>query len=163
LDGLFPILTLGADHKLIANCRRRGARQIGTLPDQSDSLGTSVHPPLKPPSINIHDGCDLKPPSIYIQGGRVSFVYLSTTPSLVMIPYLLLVSLATAVRGVTVTQQWELAANNIAPDGFKRSASLVNGVFPGPLLSASKGDDIQVNLTNSLFDPNMRRSTSIVR
>lgn len=76
-----------------------------------------------------------------------------------------ILSLATAavVSGATVSQTWSLAAHNIEPDGFTRSAELVNGVFPGPLLTANKGDKITVDVTNNLLDPTMRRSTSIVR
>lgn len=49
----------------------------------------------------------------------------------------------------------------IAPDGFYRSASVANGQFPGPLLSANKGDTMQVTVNNQLSDSRMRRSTSI--
>ena len=61
-----------------------------------------------------------------------------------------------------ITKHWTIAATTIAPDGFKRSASLVNGMFPGPVLTANKGDSITVNVHNRLADPTMRRSTSIV-
>ena len=71
-------------------------------------------------------------------------------------------SVAAIVSGATVSQKWSLTAENIAPDGFTRSAELVNGVFPGPLLTANKGDTVTVEVTNSLFDSTMRRSTSIV-
>lgn len=70
---------------------------------------------------------------------------------------------ATVVCGATVSETWSLTAQKIAPDGFTRSAELVNGLFPGPLLTANKGDTIMVNVTNNLLDPTMRRSTSIVR
>ncbi|KAF8490605.1 laccase 17 [Gautieria morchelliformis] len=66
-----------------------------------------------------------------------------------------------AVHGASVVQDWSLAATNISPDGFTRSAALVNGQFPGPLLTANKGDSITVNIHNNLADPTMRRSTSI--
>lgn len=49
----------------------------------------------------------------------------------------------------------------IAPDGFYRSTSVANGQFPGPLLSANKGDTMQVTVNNQLSDSRMRRSTSI--
>lgn len=68
-----------------------------------------------------------------------------------------------AVHGATVSQEWSLTAKAISPDGFTRSAEVVNGVFPGPLLTANKGDSIVVNVQNNLLDPSMRRSTSIVR
>ncbi|KAF8522544.1 laccase 17 [Gautieria morchelliformis] len=64
-------------------------------------------------------------------------------------------------HGATVSQQWSLTADSIAPDGFTRSAELINGIFPGPLVTANKGDSITINVTNSLFDSTMRRSTSI--
>ncbi|KAF8515454.1 Cupredoxin [Gautieria morchelliformis] len=49
----------------------------------------------------------------------------------------------------------------VAPDGFQRSAVTVNGNTPGPVLIASKGDKMIVNVTNSLSDPFMRRSTTV--
>ena len=76
--------------------------------------------------------------------------------------FLSLLFAAAAVHGGFVTHNWELTAKGISPDGFQRNAEVVNGVFPGPLLSANKGDVIRVNVKNSLFDPTMRRSTSIV-
>ena len=38
----------------------------------------------------------------------------------------------------------------VSPDGFERYAVTVNGVTPGPVLIASKGDTMIVNVTNSL-------------
>ncbi|KAG1762759.1 laccase [Suillus occidentalis] len=49
----------------------------------------------------------------------------------------------------------------IAPDGFERSATLVDGVFPGPLISAQKGDDFAIEVVNELQDESMLLSTSI--
>ncbi|KAG8736454.1 hypothetical protein FRC10_009310 [Ceratobasidium sp. 414] len=49
----------------------------------------------------------------------------------------------------------------ISPDGFTRTASLVNGEFPGPVLFANKGDILRNTVVNQLTDPTMRRSTSI--
>ena len=75
---------------------------------------------------------------------------------------ILTLAIAAAARGEYITKEWTLAANKIAPDGFTRSAALVNGQFPGPLLKATKGDSITVNVHNRLADPTMRRSTSVV-
>lgn len=61
-----------------------------------------------------------------------------------------------------VSYNLNLAAKTISPDGFIRSAALVNGQFPAPLLKASKGDSVSINVMNNLADPTMRRSTSIV-
>ncbi|KAG1825344.1 laccase [Suillus variegatus] len=50
----------------------------------------------------------------------------------------------------------------IAPDGFERSATLVDGVFPGPLIAAQKGDDFAIEVVNELQDESMFMSTSVV-
>lgn len=78
------------------------------------------------------------------------------------LPFALL-SLAGLSEAAAATHQWTLASKDIAPDGFTRSAALVNGQYPGPLLSFNKGDTAYVNVNNRLSDPTMRRSTSIVR
>ncbi|KAF5372707.1 hypothetical protein D9615_009881 [Tricholomella constricta] len=49
----------------------------------------------------------------------------------------------------------------VAPDGFNRSAVLVNGQFPSPLLSGKKGSTFRFNVENALTDPTMQRGTSI--
>ncbi|KAF8608186.1 laccase 16 [Ceratobasidium sp. AG-I] len=49
----------------------------------------------------------------------------------------------------------------ISPDGFSRSASLVNGLFPGTVIFANKGDILRNTVVNQLTDPTMRRSTTI--
>ncbi|TFK35101.1 Cu-oxidase-domain-containing protein [Crucibulum laeve] len=50
---------------------------------------------------------------------------------------------------------------DLAPDGFKRSTVVVNGTYPAPLITATKGDTLQVTVNNQLSDPTMRRSTTI--
>lgn len=75
---------------------------------------------------------------------------------------ILTLAIVSVSHGASVTQEWSIAASDIAPDGFTRSASLVNDKFPGPLLTANKGDTITVNVNNNLTDSTMRRSTSIV-
>ncbi|KAJ7742790.1 Cupredoxin [Mycena metata] len=50
---------------------------------------------------------------------------------------------------------------NVAPDGFVRSAVTANGTFPGPVITATKGQTLRVTVNNKLTDPTMRRSTSI--
>ncbi|KAG2346682.1 laccase [Suillus weaverae] len=49
----------------------------------------------------------------------------------------------------------------IAPDGFERSATLVNGIFPGPLITAQKGDNFAIEVVNELEDETMFKSTSV--
>ncbi|GLB38080.1 putative multicopper oxidase family protein [Lyophyllum shimeji] len=49
----------------------------------------------------------------------------------------------------------------IAPDGFNRSAVLVNGQHPAPLLTGKKGMKFRFNVENALTDPTMQRATSV--
>ena len=76
---------------------------------------------------------------------------------------IVILSLTAAASGAQVVENWIVSALDIAPDGFVRNAALVNGIFPGPLMTANKGDQVTVNLFNQLADPAMRRSTSMVR
>jgi FtsP/CotA-like multicopper oxidase with cupredoxin domain len=47
--------------------------------------------------------------------------------------------------------------------GVGRSNLLaVNNRFPGPLITANKGDTLKITVNNKLTDPTMRRSTTIV-
>ncbi|KAI0288660.1 laccase [Multifurca ochricompacta] len=54
-----------------------------------------------------------------------------------------------------------IAISEISPDGFLRSAVLVDGVFPGPLIKANKRDDFAINVFNQLTDNSMDLVTSI--
>ncbi|KIJ21194.1 laccase [Paxillus involutus ATCC 200175] len=49
----------------------------------------------------------------------------------------------------------------IAPDGFSRSATLANGVYPGPLIRAQKNDQFVIQVFNELTDETMPLDTSI--
>ncbi|KIK78247.1 laccase [Paxillus rubicundulus Ve08.2h10] len=49
----------------------------------------------------------------------------------------------------------------IAPDGFRRSATLANGVYPGPLIRAQKNDQFVIQVFNRLTDDTMPLDTSI--
>jgi len=51
--------------------------------------------------------------------------------------------------------------SRLAPDGFQRSTVVANGQFPGPVITANKGDTLRVTVNNLLVDPTMRRSTSM--
>ncbi|KAJ7915080.1 laccase 1 [Mycena leptocephala] len=48
-----------------------------------------------------------------------------------------------------------IANKQIAPDGFRRSSVLANGVFPGPLITANKGASFSLDVVNQLTDPTM--------
>lgn len=43
-----------------------------------------------------------------------------------------------------------IADRFVAPDGFPRSAVTVNGLTPGPLISAETGDRLLIKVTNHL-------------
>ncbi|KIK91567.1 laccase [Paxillus rubicundulus Ve08.2h10] len=49
----------------------------------------------------------------------------------------------------------------VAPDGFNRSATLVNGVYPGPLIQAQKNDRFVLQVFNELTDDTMPLETSV--
>jgi iron transport multicopper oxidase len=49
----------------------------------------------------------------------------------------------------------------VAPDGFPRSAALINGVYPAPLIQAQKEDHFAIRVFNELTDATMPLETSI--
>ncbi|KAK7450141.1 laccase, multicopper oxidase, benzenediol:oxygen oxidorectuctase [Stygiomarasmius scandens] len=49
----------------------------------------------------------------------------------------------------------------VSPDGFSRSAALVEGQVTGPLLVANRGETFQLNVINELEDNTMLQSTAI--
>ncbi|KIJ21226.1 laccase [Paxillus involutus ATCC 200175] len=61
------------------------------------------------------------------------------------------------------TRKTDLVISNavIAPDGFSRNAIVVNGIEPGALITANKGDRLEINLKNQLTDESMNKSTSV--
>lgn len=73
----------------------------------------------------------------------------------------LLLTAAALVQSKTVEYTFDLAHGPVAPDGFKRSAVTINGITPGPVLKANKGDDFMVYVNNGLSDHSMRLSTTI--
>nr|AYR00606.1 laccase H [Lenzites betulinus] len=50
---------------------------------------------------------------------------------------------------------------DITPDGFTRAAVVVNGVFPGPLITGNKGDNFQLNVIDALTNATMLKTTTI--
>ncbi|KAJ7166988.1 laccase [Mycena filopes] len=73
----------------------------------------------------------------------------------------LLSLIASASASVGPTADITLVNAVVAPDGFSRSAVLANGVVPGPLIIANKGDQFNLNVINSLTDTSMLLSSSI--
>nr|GAT59722.1 laccase [Mycena chlorophos] len=58
-------------------------------------------------------------------------------------------------------QNLVVANKEVSFDGFPRSAVLAGGTFPGPPITANKGDTLLVNVQDQLSDPTFFRSTSI--
>ncbi|EIW74506.1 laccase [Coniophora puteana RWD-64-598 SS2] len=54
-----------------------------------------------------------------------------------------------------------ISDRQISPDGFPRLATVVNGITPGPLIMAKKGDDFRVTVENELDDPSLAEATSV--
>ncbi|KAF9459177.1 laccase 1 [Collybia nuda] len=54
-----------------------------------------------------------------------------------------------------------IANKHIMPDGYKRSAVLAGGTFPGPLIRGVKGDTFKINVKNALTDPDTLLSTTV--
>lgn len=55
--------------------------------------------------------------------------------------------------GYTMTYEWEITNSTCSPDGgVERTCFRINGQYPGPVLHASWGDTVVVNVKNSLTD-----------
>ncbi|KAJ7606635.1 laccase 1 precursor [Roridomyces roridus] len=67
----------------------------------------------------------------------------------------------TALAAIGPTATLNIVNKQISPDGFQRSSVLANSVFPGPLITGTKGASFDLNVVNQLTDPTMLRSTSI--
>ncbi|KAF9233715.1 laccase [Melanogaster broomeanus] len=63
----------------------------------------------------------------------------------------------------TATTVAELKLENavVSPDGFNRSAIVVNGISPGTVLTGTKGEGFQITVNNMLMNESMNRSTSV--
>ncbi|EMC93672.1 carbohydrate-binding module family 20 protein [Baudoinia panamericana UAMH 10762] len=54
--------------------------------------------------------------------------------------------------GVTVYYDLTIAYTTLAPDGFARTVTAINGQYPGPTIEANWGDTISVTVANQLPD-----------
>ncbi|KAJ7673360.1 laccase 2 precursor [Mycena rosella] len=61
----------------------------------------------------------------------------------------------------TVSTSLEIVNKVISPDGYRRSAVLAGGTFPGPLIKGNKGDRFMINVEDKLNDTTMLTDTSI--
>ncbi|KAF7319806.1 Laccase G [Mycena kentingensis (nom. inval.)] len=69
--------------------------------------------------------------------------------------------IATTLAAIGPTADLTLTNAEIAPDGFTRQAVLVNGGHPGPLITANKGEEFNLNVIDELTNQTMLLSTSI--
>ncbi|MBE3047950.1 multicopper oxidase domain-containing protein [Candidatus Bathyarchaeota archaeon] len=63
---------------------------------------------------------------------------------------LLLGALAGLGSAAVVEYDWDITWVNAAPDGFMRPVVGVNNEWPCPMIRATKGDTIKVNMNNQL-------------
>ena len=61
--------------------------------------------------------------------------------------------------GVIRRYEFSVSRGYISPDGYNKSAILINDQFPGPLVEANWGDTIEVTVTNNIDGP--KEGTSI--
>nr|ACO53431.1 laccase 5 [Trametes sp. C30] len=78
-----------------------------------------------------------------------------------LLSYITLSLVASAYAALGPVADLVISNAAIAPDGFTRDAIVVNGVFPGPLIQAQKGDRFQLNVVDQLTNHTMLKSTSI--
>ncbi|THH10066.1 hypothetical protein EW146_g8484 [Bondarzewia mesenterica] len=108
-------------------------------------------------------GCDAHS---YSRLPRIDRLFLSllrvlTMPRLQSSFTLLTALISTAFAAISPVTDLHIANKQIAPDGFTRDAVLAGGTFPGPLISANKGDHFAVNVIDDLTDDTMDKVTSI--
>jgi len=64
----------------------------------------------------------------------------------------LLLLFPTLILGKRVVLHWNISRIVASPDGYSREVIAVNGQFPTPIVNVQKGDELIINLTNSLKD-----------
>lgn len=62
---------------------------------------------------------------------------------------------------IALNTQLVVSNAKIAPDGFAHDAIVVNGDYPGPVLTAVKGERFQIKVKNVLVDESMNKSTTV--
>ncbi|KAJ6569737.1 Cupredoxin [Mycena vulgaris] len=78
-------------------------------------------------------------------------------PALLVVPVLAATVQSPPDKHITL----DIVNAPVAPDGFTRIGVLANGTFPGPVITATKGQKLIVRVNNKLTDGSMRLSTSI--
>nr|AGW43035.1 laccase [Ganoderma weberianum] len=78
-----------------------------------------------------------------------------------LLSYLPLLFSASAYAAIGPVGTLTISNADTAPDGFTRSAVVVNGESPGPLITGNKGDRFQINVVNQLTNHTMSKTTSV--
>jgi FtsP/CotA-like multicopper oxidase with cupredoxin domain len=68
--------------------------------------------------------------------------------SLVIFLLLTAISVSVSVNAATVFQDLILTRKIVSPDGYEKSAVVINGELIGPTIEAFFGDTVVVNVTN---------------
>ena len=76
------------------------------------------------------------------------------------LPYLI-VTLASIAAAEVRRYTFDIYNKDIAPDGVVRSTVLVNGEYPGTLITGNKGDTFEITLNNKLTSDSMDLPTAI--
>ncbi|PIL29303.1 transporter [Ganoderma sinense ZZ0214-1] len=63
--------------------------------------------------------------------------------------------------GVGTVGDLTISNLDVTPDGYTRAAVVVNGQFPGPLITGNKGDRFQLRVVDQLSNETMLKSTSV--
>jgi len=74
---------------------------------------------------------------------------------------LLLVALSRTVSASVVSTSLDIVNKQLAPDGYSRLTTLASGTFPGPVIRANKGDELQIEVTNQLTNNSLDLVTSV--
>lgn len=95
--------------------------------------------------IELHTRCGItkrvKSSVIMAGGGLIKATVAQLSLRSVAAIVLAICALSTvSVEGATRTYTFNVAAGQTAPDGFARIACLINGQFPGPVITGNKGD-----------------------
>ncbi|KAJ3526953.1 hypothetical protein NMY22_g9962 [Coprinellus aureogranulatus] len=100
----------------------------------------------------INSLCNMFPYSRMLSATLASVVLAATMTSAYILPI---------IDGSGSQQTLTISNTNMSIDGFERPVTVANGIHPGPIIKANKGDLLQINVVNNMTDPTQYRGTSI--
>ncbi|KAN0113960.1 laccase [Russula decolorans] len=74
---------------------------------------------------------------------------------------LLLAALFLGVSASVVSTSLDIVNKQLAPDGYSRLTTLASGTFPGPVIRANKGDELEIEVTDQLTNKSLDLETSV--